>query len=244
MATYWIFGAAGSIGREVALQFLVTGHRVFAWVKNPGQRVQLRETLKTAGERNLRNLFVLFQDVTRRETMEKTAMRVFRSGFFPFPVNGVVYAVGHCPPGGIVKATKQPLSQLPLENYRDEIDMHQIGVLNVFQCLLKKLENGGCFVFLSSAITRLRGNFPPFLQAHYHASVVSAEDWLVEGMRHDPEVVNRGIKIHRLALAAVDTPFHCGRSRPSAARLIPVEKVAREVVLACASETEVDKQIL
>jgi len=93
----------------------------------------------------------------------------------------------------------------------------------------------------SSAVTRLKGAFPPFLQAHYHASVISALDWLIEGMRHDPVMAGMGIKIHRLAPIAVNTPFHTGGPRPP--KLLEVEDVVREVLAALASEETVDKEI-
>lgn len=159
-------------------------------------------------------------------------------------VDAVIYCVGHCPAGGFVEAAiKHPLSTLPLEQYQREIAIHQIGVLNVFQQMLPKMRDGGCFVFLSSAITRLKGNFPPFLNAHHHASVISAEDWLIEGMRHDPEVKRRNIKIHRIAPAAVDTPFHHGEGQKPPA-MISVEAVVTEIIAATQSGLDVDKEIL
>ncbi|MGB9608792.1 MAG: SDR family NAD(P)-dependent oxidoreductase, partial [Minisyncoccia bacterium] len=159
-----------------------------------------------------------------------------------YKLDGIIYAVGHCPPNGFQDAIKHPLSQLSLDKYRSEINMHQVGVLNVFQCMTPKLKDGGCFVFISSAITRLKGQFPPFLQAHYHASVISAEDWLIEGMRNDPLIIKRKIKVHRVAPAAVDTPFYQGYQGPKP-KLIPIERVAKEIVHALQSEEIVDKQI-
>lgn len=187
-------------------------------------------------------------DVSIRQEMEMCAYRLHtRLQSYPNRIpsaklDGIIYAVGHCPPGGFSEAIKYSLSQLPLETYQNEIGMHQVGVLNVFQCLLPNLKDGGCFVFLSSAITRLKDKFPPAMHAHYHASVIAAEDWLIEGMRHDPVVAERQIKIHRLAPAAVDTPFHHGGPQPP--KLIPVGLVAEEVVRALGSDKHVDKELL
>ena len=101
----------------------------------------------------------------------------------------------------------------------------------------------GSFLFLSSAITRLSDDqWPPFLQAHYHAGVISAEDWLIRGMRMDPEVMGRGVKIHRLAPAAINTPFH--QKGPQPPRLIPIPDVVEEIMDALKSDATIDKQIL
>lgn len=120
--------------------------------------------------------------------------------------------------------------------------MHQIGALNTFQYMLDRVSDEGCFVFMSSAITRLKDQFPPFLQAHYHASVIGALDFLVDGMRQDPAVIERRIKIHRIAPAAVDTPFHATGPKPP--KLIPVGEVVEEIIKALQSEEVVDKQII
>ncbi|MDP3901910.1 MAG: SDR family NAD(P)-dependent oxidoreductase [bacterium] len=230
MKTYLVFGAAGSIGQEVVRQLLVAGHRVIASVREHHQEV--REGLLRSGA-----LVDVIENVADRKTIEAYASHLSEL----YKLDGVVYAVGHCPPNGLSDAIKHPLSQLSLDKYRNEIDMHQIGVLNVFQCMAANLENGGCFVFISSAITRLKGQFPPFLQAHYHAGVISAEDWLVDGMRHDPMIAERKIRVHRVAPAAVDTSFHHGGPKPP--KLIPINTVAEEVVRALQREEVVDKQI-
>jgi NADP-dependent 3-hydroxy acid dehydrogenase YdfG len=183
--------------------------------------------------------WVTVKDVSDREAMASCAENLHNHGHI---FDGIVYAVGHCPASGFAEASNQPLSQLPLETYQREINMHQVGVLNTFQCFTPVLKDGGCFVFLSSAITRLKGQFPPFLQAHYHASVVGAQDWLIDGMRHDPIVIDRRILIHRLAPAAVATSFHDCEPKPP--RLVPVEDVVTEVVGALKSDSLVDKEIL
>lgn len=231
MKTYLVFGAAGFIGREVARQILNDGHDVIAAVRV--NQIGSVETLYELGAR----IHVL-DDVADRGALEAYTNQLLDLG----RLDGIVYAVGHCPPGGFLDAITHPLSQLPLERYRSEINMHQIGVLNVFQCMMQNLVDGGCFVFISSAITRLKGHFPPFLHAHYHASVISAEDWLVDGMRHDPMIANRKIKVHRIAPAAVKTPFHEGGPQPP--KLIPIFTVAEEVLRALRSDEVVDQQIL
>ncbi len=225
MKRYLVFGAAGSIGREVCSKLHQDGHFVIVCPKG------ITPTLQGS-------LMDSVWNVADRGEVQQYADLYDQRG----KVDGVVYCVGHCPPGGFPDAIKDPLSLLALDKYLSEVNMHQVGVLNVFQCMLKHLNDEGCFVFLSSAITRLKGQFPSFLQAHYHAGVIAAEDWLIDGMRADPTVQTHKIKIHRLAPVAVDTPFHYRGPKPS--KLIPISEVVNEVVTALGSQVEVDKQIL
>ena len=98
-------------------------------------------------------------------------------------------------------------------------------------------------LFMSSAITRMKGKFPPHIHADWRASVVSAEDWLIEGMRRDPEVIERGIKIHSIAPAGVVSPFHSGGEIPES-RLIPINNVVNAVVKVLASNKSEDIQLI
>ncbi len=232
---YFVFGAGGSIGGEVVGQ-LMGEHHVFAGVRTiAGSLSTLREGGRLRG-----GLCVVVPvgDVANVNCMFKLTEDKDLQG-----LDGIVYAVGHCPPGGFMDAVKRPLSELPIGDYEREIGMHQVGVLNVFQYMLQNLNDGGCFVFISSAITRLKGKFPQGAHPDYHASVIAAEDWLIEGMRRDPVVIERKLKIHRIAPAGVDTPFHEGGFVPKS-QLFPVSVVAREVLQALASDENVDKQLV
>mgnify|MGYP001559238563 CR=1 FL=1 len=231
MKTYLVFGAAGFIGREIVRQLLAAGHEVIALVRE--RHDQVAKTLFRLGA-----IVEVINDVADRSAMIDYAVRIHKTPKF----DGVIYAVGHCPPDGFLQEIGSPLSRLSLERYMRLIEMHQIGVLNVFQNMNAHLTDGGCFVFITSAITRLKGQFPPFLHAHHYASAISAEDWLVDGMRHDPAVIARKIKIHRVAPAAVDTPFHHGGPKPP--NLIPVSTVVEEVIRALESDEVVDTQIV
>ena len=229
--TYLVFGAAGSIGQEIVNALTANGENPVALISIGHHKA--RAKFKSSGV----CLYTL-DDVSEPSEVKDCSLNIQNT----CKIQGVIYAVGHCPPNGFPEEIKYPLSQLPLERYQKEIGMHQVGVLNVFQSFVDKIEAGGCFVFISSAITRLRGKFPPFLQAYHHASVIDAEDWLVDGMRHDPIVAERKLKIHRLAPAAVDTPFHQSGPRPP--KLLPISTIVDEVVSALESDTEIDKQVL
>lgn len=239
---YAVFGAAGSIGKAVVRELLADSddHSVCAFTHSYCRSVNI----ENYEERRTR-LSLMIVAVENRDDLEHES-NYFSGKLKGYPrstaFDGIIYTVGHCPPDGFPEAIRYPLSQLPVENYLKEIQMHQIGALNVFQVFLKNLNDGGCFLFLSSAITRLKGQFPPFLQCYHYASAIASEDWLIEGMRNDPAVIERGIKIHRIAPAAVDTPFH--RPGPKPPRLIPMSEVVEEIVAALQSDIHVDKMIL
>lgn len=209
-----VFGAGGSIGTKIVFDLIQGGYQVVTPTRSC--------------------------DVADRDILDDYLK--FRIGHYNDGFDSVIYAIGHCPDGGFMEAVGTPLSQLPLETYKREIGMHQVGVLNVFQTMLPNLVDGGNMLFLSSAITRMKGKFPPHIHADPHASVISAEDWLIDGMRHDTEVIRRNIKIHRIAPSAVDTPFHEKGQTP--VPLIPIEVVVKAVVDAIGGDEEVDRQIL
>jgi NAD(P)-dependent dehydrogenase (short-subunit alcohol dehydrogenase family) len=229
---YLVFGAAGSIGGVLVRQLLSAGHEVIASVRE--RHVRVEEELSEAGAQ-----VAAVDDVSDLDQVKAFAARFAGERAF----DGIVYAVGHCPPKGFPEAIKHPLSQLPLAEYLHEINMHQIGPLVVFQQMAGCVADGGCFVFMSSAITRLKGKpFPSFLHAHHHAGVIGAGDWLVDGMREDPMVAKRGIKIHRIAPAAVNTPFH--DIEPRVPKMVPIATVAERIVFALGSPVVVDEQLV
>jgi len=216
-----VLGAGGFLGGHVVTELVKKGFGVWGSVRTQ----EAEEKVSKLGAHPVRI------DVT------KNIAETFGSLVF----DDLVYTVGHCPPAGFSKAINQPLSEIPMGMYEREIKAHQIGVLNVFQGFLPRLQFGGSMVFISSAITRFKYDWPEFLQAHYYASVISAGDWLLAGMRMDPLVREKQIRIHRIAPAAIDSPFHIGSKSPD---LVPVEIVVQEILLAMDSTDYVDKEIL
>ncbi len=229
---YLVFGAAGSIGGEIVRQLRNRGYYVTAAIRSHHQEA-VGPKLAQLGVQ-----CVLVDDVSDRTC--------FLAYFRQFPdarLDGVAYSVGHCPPNGLDDAIRYPLSQLSFDKLTAEIRMHQTGVLNVFQQMLSHVKDGGCFLFISSAITRVsEDQWPPTLHAHYHAGMIAAEDYLIRGMRIDPAVKSRGIKIHRIAPGAVNTSFHHGG--PFLASAVSVNTVGEAVVDALESESVVDREIL
>jgi NAD(P)-dependent dehydrogenase (short-subunit alcohol dehydrogenase family) len=219
-----VFGAAGSIGNAACRALRGAGNYVFATANTT-----IRDGVTMCGDMIRSGV-----DVCSPRLREYVADRA--------PFDAVVYAVGHCPPNGAEEAATRPLSALPIEAYVNETRMHQIGALNVFQTMLPLLQDGGCMVFVTSAITRLKGVMPAGLHMHYHAGVIAAEDWLIEGMRADPRVVKHDIKIHRIAPGAADTPFHATGPRPAA--LLPVRLVVAAIATAIRWPTDVDTSLV
>ena len=151
-----------------------------------------------------------------------------------FSFDALIYCVGHCPRGGFLDAIKRPLSQYPFEWFRREIDMHIWGPFNAFQEFLPRALDNSHFVFMSSAATRLlqmpRDARPP-IHIYHHLAAIAAEDALIEGMRMDPEVKKRNIKIHRIAPPAIgDSPFHNGSEGPRPPMTVTTTSVVDAIV--------------
>ena len=150
----------------------------------------------------------------------------------PASLDAVICCVGHCPAGGFANAVARPLSQYNDFELMSGINMHIIGPFNVFQQVLTLLRSGACFVFMSSAATRLlqmpRDKRPPALNIYPHLAVMAAEDALIEGMRMDPAVIDRDIKIHKIMPPAIgDSPFH--RGGPKLPTTVTTEEVVRAI---------------
>jgi hypothetical protein len=171
-----------------------------------------------------------------------------KSGTAP---DGIVYAVGkYGKVGGFDDEIKDPLigaspgdQAAVAGKLQEAVRLHLLGLHNVVQ-LLRFLEPGSSLAVLSSAITRFTPDqLPPEIHAGHYLTATTAKDMLVECLRCDPTVCERGLLIHRLAFGAVDTPFHrdC-KHTPSV--MLPVKFVANQVVAALASDEVVDKQFL
>lgn len=228
-----VIGAGGNIGREIVKQLLsIDDYCVIASTR--GNDVQgVDEQLDRIGAK-----IYSISDITEQDVSIEYFNNISKYYF----IKNVIYSVGHCPAGGFAEEIKYPLSEMSMDRYWNEIKMHQIGPLNVFQTMLKNLVDGGSFTFISSAITRIP-EFPPFMHPYHHVSVIAAEDELIKGMRHDSAVKERNIKIHRIAPGAVDTPFHSTGPKPPSG-YVSTKEVANAVTEAIQGDEEVDRQIL
>jgi len=229
--SYIVFGAGGSIGSAIVGHLRGGGHWV---VSSPRKK---NDQPGAVPENYSQGVIKVMEDVSNRKLLDLYARDLSKDKRF----DGVIYAVGHCPPNGFPDAIKYPLSQLPLDEYQREVDMHQFGALNVFQSMIPYMKDGGLFLFITSAITRFEV-LPPFLHAYHHTSVIAAEDWLIRGMRADPTVVGRNIKIHRIAPSAINTAFHHAGPKPP--KLLQIADVAGAVMEAIESDVNVDRVML
>jgi len=167
-------------------------------------------------------------------------------------LNGIIYAVGNCPTGGFDEEVRQPLATVCHGDpdvgakLREALLLHAVGLRNV-STLFSILEKRSPVVVISSAITRLTAPgappIPGWLHAGHYAAAIAAKDMIIAWLRRDPVVVKMGLLIHRLALAAVDTPFHQGCEHAPPA-MLSLDEVAGHALEALASDEVVDKVVL
>ena len=233
-----VIGAAGNIGNALCVRLNENKEVIHAFAKNDVQMIKM--------VKNLPRLFIpsknrsSYFDAADCHDVARTVRGEYGGNE---KVDSVVYCVGHCPPGGFLDAIKTPLSKFSIEDFNREIDMHICGPLNVFQKFLPVVRDGGHFVFISSAATRLltmpREQRPP-IHIYHHLAAIAAEDALIEGMRMDPEVKKRGIKIDRIMPPAIsDSPFHKVEGGPKLKVTVTTAQVIDAIV---SSLTAVDHQ--
>lgn len=152
-----ITGCSSGIGRATALRLAGNGYRVFAGVRSPRDAEALSAR---AGEGEL---IPLALDVTSPDQIAGAAQRVSDTcageGLL-----GLVNNAGIPVPG--------PLEALPIEDFREQLEVNLIGQLAMTQAFLPQLRaEGGRIVFVSSIGGRAAF---PFAGA-YHASKFGLE---------------------------------------------------------------------
>lgn len=152
-----ITGCSSGIGRATALRLAGNGYRVFAGVRSPRDAEELSAR---AGEGEL---IPLTLDVTEADQIAGAAERVSDTcageGLL-----GLVNNAGIPVPG--------PLEALPIDDFREQLEVNLVGQLAVTQAFLPQLRaEGGRIVFVSSIGGRAAF---PFAGA-YHASKFGLE---------------------------------------------------------------------
>lgn len=216
-----VVGGSGFIGGAIATALEAEGCKVF-------------RTSSTAGKEKCARL-----DVRDLGSIEATAM-----GFEAAKVqlDAIIYAVGNCPKGGFAEELGKRLTDIDPAELQKNLDLHVTGFLNVVQGLLPCLKDGGHIIVLSSSVTRLNNEsaykVPRFLTIGHYAAAISAKDALIGWLRKDQQILERDIKIDRLAPPAVDSPFHEGTPKEFApSKLLPVGKIIEAVFYALILET-------
>jgi short-subunit dehydrogenase len=234
MRKYIVFGAGGSIGHFVTNDLKENGHDVVACVRG-----HHREVARQFEDSQIKVEYLdqIYASQGGLERVGDTHQHQGRG------IDGIIYSVGNCPPGGAKDALNHPISELGLTMLADEFGMHQLGPVVVYQAFCNRLNEGGAMVFISSAITRI-DEFQPGIHVRYHQSTIAAQDILIQGMREDPVTIERNLKIHRIAPGAVETTFHTRSEGPHPPALVKMEEVANEIRNALESREHYDKQIV
>lgn len=240
-----VAGGTGSIGKGIVIALLQQGAYVYVLTRN-GQkaRVKLAELLKMYTQNNL--LTIITGDVTDKSDLWE-AQDLFRGSkeenISP-SLESIIYSVGNCPPHGFDSAVDVRIMDGVQPELEQELALHVHGLANIVSKLLPAVVPGGHLVVISSAITRLTDEHcPPWLQAGHYATAKAAQDELVKWIRRDPFVKEKHILIHRLAPAAVNTPFHQG-CRHSPPAMLTIEEVAHHVLRALQSDSVIDEMLL
>ncbi len=249
---FLVFGGSGSIGGAVTRQLLVKGTSVHVATRSDSRaHNQLAYLESCFGS----CLDICGADVTSHYSLCRMSAERYRT---PNPANdlsldGIIYAVGNCPPGGFDKEVGQSLTTVchgdpDVETkLREALLLHVVGLRNVSTLFCALKERRSPVVVISSAITRLSSPnappIPPWLHAGHYAAATAAKDALVAWLRQDPVVKEKELLIHRLAFGAVNTPFHqgCTHVPPT---MLSLDEVADHVLKALTSDEIVDEVIL
>lgn len=221
-----VIGAYGSVGQAITAELLSREAEVFAIVKDAAQRTKLAM--------KFRNLLVHRWDVL--DQMHGQRIREEIEGTEPdetTKLNAVVYAVGHCPPGGLYDQISIPLSEINMETFGDDLDRLAFGVANIAQIFLPLMATGSRFIVIGSAITRFDpASLPPNFYAGQYALAQAAQAELLRWLAVDPAFVAKTINVTRLMFGAMDTPFHTERNGPKAPHLVPLSEVVESIMTA------------
>ncbi|HBE90024.1 MAG: hypothetical protein A3E37_00140 [Candidatus Andersenbacteria bacterium RIFCSPHIGHO2_12_FULL_46_9] len=231
-----VVGGSGSIGWPICRALLAEGYRVISMTRGIHPRPEeyafhLTGTYEKAMLREI-NCNVVFSNVLDGVALHSQTRE---------QLSAIVYAVGHCPPGGFDNEVSIPLCYLDGQVLTDELNRQVIGLLHVMGSLYSRIQPSGHVVVISSAITRLTDETcPPWLHAGHYATAKAAQCELVRWFRRDPNIKDRNILVHRLAPAAVDTSFHQGcQHQPPA--MLSVDDVAQRVLDALQSTAVIDE---
>ncbi len=183
MSTFLVTGASTGIGRATALRLDRAGHRVLATVRREEDGSALAEA---ASER----LEPVILDVTDRESTAAAAERLDGGDS---RLDGLVNNAG--------TAIAGPLELLPIDDFREQLEINLVGQVAVTQAMLPALRRArGRIVFVSSIGGRVA--FP--FNAPYHAS-----KWAIEAVGESlrNELRPWGIEVSLVEPGAVATPI-------------------------------------
>jgi NAD(P)-dependent dehydrogenase (short-subunit alcohol dehydrogenase family) len=203
MRSYVVTGASTGIGRATALLLDRGGARVFASVRNDADAESL-------GAEGSDRLMPIRLDVTDRASIAAAASEV-ENGLGDAGLDGLVNNAG--------SAIAGPLEFLPIDDFRQQLEINLVGHLAVTQAFLPRLRRArGRLVFLSSIGGRIALPF----NGPYHASKFGIEA-IGDSLRQ--ELAPSGVKVILIEPGSVATPIW-SRARERGNRMI--EALPRE----------------
>lgn len=210
--TYAVFGGTGFIGRGIVRSLLSRGAEVSVYGRSEAKFNDLFSGLTMARFIGWEEEASSFLGIEARAQLD-----------------GIVYSVGHCPRGELMKEVSTPLYNLHEYYLARDYNLYVRGLQRVFTTLSCCLKQSSVLGVVGSAIIRPEPrNFPPKLFAGSYATAKAAQAEYIWWLRRDPLVLERQIKIHLIAPGAVDTPFFEGAPIQPANKL-SVEEVAEEM---------------
>lgn len=192
-----VTGASTGIGEACVLHLASLGHRVFAGVRKEVDGERLRDLGGT-------QVLPVMLDVTDQAAVAAAAAFVERE-------LGTVRLAGVVNNAGVARGG--PLEFLPLDEWREQLEVNVVGQVAVTQAFLPLVRAGhGRVVFIGS----IGGRVAQPLMGPYNASKFAIEG-IAESFRHEVEPF--GIKVVLVEPGAVNTPIW-GKGQQTMARLV------------------------
>jgi NAD(P)-dependent dehydrogenase (short-subunit alcohol dehydrogenase family) len=192
-----VTGASTGIGEACVLHLASLGHRVFAGVRKPADGERLRDE---GGP----SIVPVMLDVTDGAAIEEAVAFVERE-------LGTVRLAGLVNNAGVARGG--PLEFLPIDEWREQLEVNVVGQVAVTQAFMPLLRAGhGRVVFIGS----IGGRVGQPLMGPYNASKFALEG-IAEAFRHEVEPF--GMKVVLVEPGAVNTPIW-GKGQQTMARLV------------------------
>jgi len=192
-----VTGASTGIGEACVLHLASLGHRVFAGVRKDADGERLRDQ---GGP----TVVPVLLDVTDPDAIKAAAAFVERD-------LGTVRLAGIVNNAGVARGG--PLEFLPIDEWREQLEINVIGQVAVTQAFMPLLRAAyGRVVFIGS----IGGRIGQPLMGPYNASKFALEG-IAESFRHEVEPF--GIKVVLVEPGAVNTPIW-GKGQQTMARLV------------------------
>jgi NAD(P)-dependent dehydrogenase (short-subunit alcohol dehydrogenase family) len=185
MKSVLVTGASTGIGRTTALVLDGRGWKVFAGVRREEDAAELR---RAAGSERLTPVTL---DVTEPEQIAAAAERVAAES--EGGLGGLVNNAGIAVPG--------PLETLPIERFRQQLEVGLVSYLTVTQAFLPQVRSGGGRIVLLSSVS---GRITVPLNGAYSIAKYGTES-LGDALRQ--ELAPWDIKVSLIQPGSIDTPI-------------------------------------